>query len=232
MSSERIAFHDIPMLSAFSAEKLLALFGSISYPVISYPKGSLIYIEGRECKSWDILLSGDIIVQRIDANGNSMTVGRFKTGDSIGGNLLFSKNPVYPMAVIAKTETTILQIGRDLVLEMCQCNRQFLGQFLSCVSERSIFLTERIKSIAMRTIRESIIEYLVQEFARQKSRTIELPITKKELAEQMGVSRTSLSREMQKMKNEGIIDYQGKHITLSSKILELCDCDEAEMLYR
>ena len=63
-------------------------------------------------------------------------------------------------------------------------------------------------------------------------RSIELPITKKELAEQMGVSRTSLSREMQKMKNEGIIDYQGKHITLSSKILELCDCDEAEMLYR
>jgi CRP/FNR family transcriptional regulator, dissimilatory nitrate respiration regulator len=226
LSREGIALQNIPMLSAFSAEELHALFGGVSYPTVSYPKGSLIYIEGQECKSWDILLSGNIVVQRIDANGNSMTVGRFKTGDSIGGNLLFSKNPIYPMAVIAKAETTILQIGKDLVMEMCQYNRQFLGQFLSCVSERSIFLTERIKSIAMRTIRESINEYLVLEFGKQKSHIIELPISKKELAEQMGVSRTSLSREMQKMKNEGIIDYQGKKVKLTSKILELCDCDE------
>ena len=48
----------------------------------------------------------------------------------------------------------------------------------------------------------------------QGSNRIQLPVTKKELAEQIGVQRTSLSRELQKMRNEGLLAYDSRTIQL------------------
>jgi DNA-binding transcriptional regulator LsrR (DeoR family) len=46
-------------------------------------------------------------------------------------------------------------------------------------------------------------------------------MTKKQLAENFGVNRTSLSRELKKMKNEGLIDFDNKLIEIKdSSILD------------
>ncbi|NLM46621.1 MAG: winged helix-turn-helix domain-containing protein [Firmicutes bacterium] len=65
-----------------------------------------------------------------------------------------------------------------------------------------------------KTIREKIIDYLEHESRRQHSRQILLPCTKKELAEQIGVQRTSLSRELARMRADGLIEYNARSITL------------------
>ncbi len=220
MLHDRKLFSRIPILKSFSENERLRMQKSTHCRVVSYAKGNLIYIEGQECRTWDLLLAGEVGIHRIDPNGNSMTVGIFTSGDSIGGNLLFSNNPIYPMTVMAKMETKIMHVDKELVLEMCQKNRDFLMRFLNSVSERSLFLTERIKSIAMKTIRELIIDYVTDQCKIQNTTTIVLPVTKKELAEQMGVSRTSLSRELQKMRNEGMIDFQRNQIEIKKKLLE------------
>jgi CRP-like cAMP-binding protein len=48
----------------------------------------------------------------------------------------------------------------------------------------------------------------------QNSNRIQLGITKKALAERIGVQRTSLSRELAKMKADGLIDFDDKTISL------------------
>ena len=70
----------------------------------------------------------------------------------------------------------------------------------------------------MKSIKESIIEFLNYEYYSQKSKEIKLNMTKKELAERLGIQRTSLSRELNKMKKDGLIDYDAHSITI-------CDFD-------
>ena len=65
-----------------------------------------------------------------------------------------------------------------------------------------------------KTIRECILNYLAHESKLQNSNQIQLGITKKELADRIGVQRTSLSRELSKMRDEGIIDYDRNSIKL------------------
>ncbi|NLN06965.1 MAG: winged helix-turn-helix domain-containing protein [Firmicutes bacterium] len=65
-----------------------------------------------------------------------------------------------------------------------------------------------------KTIREKVLSYLEYESRRQHSRQIILPCTKKELAEKFGVRRTSLSRELARMRTDGLIDYNARSITL------------------
>ena len=58
------------------------------------------------------------------------------------------------------------------------------------------------------------MNYLDYECKKQGSNHIRLPITKKALAERMGVARTSLSRELGKMREEGVIEFDRDTITL------------------
>ena len=71
-----------------------------------------------------------------------------------------------------------------------------------------------------RTIRESIISYLDYERKNQNSNIIKLNMTKKALAERIGVQRTSLSRELAKMREDGLIEYTPVSISLLHKFFK------------
>jgi Mn-dependent DtxR family transcriptional regulator len=78
-------------------------------------------------------------------------------------------------------------------------------------------LTSKLKHSVNRTIRENIISYIQHRYSKEDSLKIELTMTKKQLAETFGVNRTSLSRELKKMKEEGLIDYDNRFIKIKNK---------------
>lgn len=201
-------FKDIPY------EELLTRFTFDSYSISNYKKSSIIHFEGEKCLFLDIILEGHVIIQRIDEKGNALTIVDFHSGDSIGGNLLFSKYPYYPMTIMAKTASKILHVKKSLVLELCQLNSTFLIEYLSSISDKTAILTNKIKVISLKSIRDSIIDFLKYESFLQNTNNIKLNITKKELAERLGVQRTSLSRELKKMKNDGLVDFNANYISI------------------
>jgi CRP-like cAMP-binding protein len=118
------------------------------------------------------------------------------------------------MTVFAKADATILHIKKDLILKLCQINAIFLNNLLKSISDKTLILTDKIKSLSMKTIRECIIDFLIYESFSQNSRTIKLDYTKKELAEKFGIQRSSLSRELNKMRKDGLIEYDAHSITI------------------
>lgn len=164
----------------------------------------------------DIILKGLVSIQNIDENGNVLTVNVFSDRDIIGANLLFSSTNYYPMTVIAASKTTILHMQKEFIQELGQSNVHFMIGLMSAISDRTIVLTEKINAISLRTIRKSIINFLKYEYHIQKSRVIKLNISKKDLAERLGVQRSSLSRELNKMRKDGLLEYDAKTITLKN----------------
>jgi len=55
---------------------------------------------------------------------------------------------------------------------------------------------------------------ILEEYKKQKNLKIKMPYSRKEMAEQLGVPRPSLSRELLNMKSEGIIDCDRNYITI------------------
>ncbi len=202
--------------------ELLELFSASPCKIKTYDKGSFIHFEGEKCFSWDIVIDGIIVIQKLDEKGNILALAEFNAGSSIGGNTLFSKYPFYPMSVFAKSKTTVLHIKREFVLNLCQANKPFLLQFLASNSDKALVLSDKIKAISMKSIRESITDFINYEYYAQESMNIQLPASKRELAERFGIQRTSLSRELKKMKEDALIDYDSKSITiLDTNILHL-----------
>ncbi|MGX8678041.1 MAG: Crp/Fnr family transcriptional regulator [Sphaerochaetaceae bacterium] len=191
-----------------------------SCKITQYGKNDIVHFVGEVCSKLEIILSGKVVIERIDESGNLMTISEFFNGDVLGGNLMFSKNPYYPMTVTAKEATLILEINKDRLFSLFSDNHEFLKSYLEHVSDHTVILGDRIKHYVNRTIRESIISYLDYECKKQNSNIIKLSMTKKALAERIGVQRTSLSRELAKMREDGLIEFTPVSISLLHKSIK------------
>lgn len=210
----------IDLMKSITPQEIESYLIEGSCKITQYRKNNIVHFVGEVCSKLEIILSGKVVIERIDESGNLMTIAEFLGGDVLGGNLMFSKNPYYPMTVTAKEATLILEINKDRLFRLFSDNHEFLSSYLEYVSDHTVILGERIKHYVNRTIRESIISYLNFEAKKQNSSIIKLSMTKKALAERIGVQRTSLSRELAKMRGDGLIEFNSVSITLLNKFFE------------
>lgn len=205
---------NIELFRSFSSGQIQKLFNLSKYKLQKYEKGQIIHIQNELCESMEIILQGKASVQKIDQEGNILRVAVFSDGDILGVNLMFSDRNYYPMTVVSESNLILLSIYRDLILELSHNNTEFMMGLLGVISNKTLLLTDKIDAISLKTIREKIKDFLKYEFYLQASKTIRLNISKKELAEKLGVQRTSLSRELNKMRKDGLIDFDAKTITI------------------
>lgn len=202
------------LLSSISADEVNSYLRDGSFTISTYGKNNIVHFSGEMCLKLEIILSGKVTVERIDESGNLMAIAEFYSDEILGGNLLFSKNPHYPMTITAKQPTIILGINKERLFELFSDNHTFLRSYLEFVSDHAVILGDRIKLYVNKTIRECIMNYLEHERKKQNSDKIQLNITKRAWAERIGVQRTSLSRELAKMREDGLIRYDSKSIEL------------------
>lgn len=176
--------------------------------------GSLLHFEGEICTRLEVIVDGEIRIERIDEQGNLMTIAQCHPHEVIGGNLLFSSNPCYPMTLTATQDTVLLTMGKDILFELLSQNVHFLRAYLELTSDRALVLGSQIRHYVNRPIRASLTNYLKQAYDLQRTNPIRLDLSKKMLAEKIGVQRTSISRELAKMRDEGLIRYDKDTVTI------------------
>jgi len=204
----------VDLIKSIKSEEIELFLNEGSFKTTEYGKNNIVHFVGEVCSKLEIILSGKVVIERIDESGNLMTIAEFFSGDVLGGNLMFSKNPHYPMTATTKQPTVILEINKTRLFQLFSDNHDFLRSYLEYVSDHTVILGDRIKHYVNRTIRESIMSYLDYELKKQNGNTIKLSITKKALAEKIGVQRTSLSRELAKMRDDGLIKFDIDSIEL------------------
>ncbi len=204
----------LDLFGGFTKGELWEIFNTSGYGIEKYSKGQIIHLQHEVCTSMDIILEGGVSVQKIEEEGNILKITVLSPGDSMGANLIFASRNTYPMTVVAEEESIILHIYRDLVLRLSRENDDFLIKLMKVISDKALVLTDKIDAISLKTIRDRIRDFLRYEYFIQDSPVIKLNISKKDLAERLGVQRSSLSRELNKMRRDGLLEYDARTITL------------------
>ena len=202
------------LLSTLPSDYIKLHLANGNFKVKTYTKNSIIHFEGDHCFKLEIVLTGKVVVARIDESGNLLTIAEFFQNDILGGNLMFSKNPYFPMTSTALEESVILEIEKNLLFTLLSESPVFLKAYLEFVADHTFILGDKIKHYVNKTIRECVLGFLDYESKHQNSNKVILNMTKQTLADKIGVQRTSLSRELSKMRNEGLIEYDSKSITI------------------
>jgi CRP-like cAMP-binding protein len=212
-----MALQKSPLFADFEQEELKQLLNLIKYKIKKYDKDQIIHLKNEICQAMDIILSGRVTVQNIEENGNILTINEFAAGDIIAANLIFSTKNSYPMTVTASCQTIILHVQKESVLRLCHSSQIFMMALFQEISNKTLIFSSKINSISLKTIRQNIIEFIKDEYRVQNNTVIKLDMTKKDLAERMGIQRPSLSRELHKMRQEGLLTFDTHTITILDK---------------
>ncbi|MBP1744738.1 MAG: cyclic nucleotide-binding protein [Firmicutes bacterium] len=196
-------------------EKLLiGILNGVNARITSYTRNQSIAFEGDECSSIGILLDGHIEIQKIFLSGKTLTISTLSPGDTFGEVIVFSNMRKYPSTIVSSSASQVLYISRDDIVQMCSSEKGILKNFMELLSNKILMLNRKITILSFDTLREKVCNYLMDEYRKQKRRDILLPLSRKEMAETLGVQRPSLSREFINMKDEGLIDFDKNRVTL------------------
>lgn len=193
------------------------------YQIKTYGKNGIIADELSPCHSIGIVLKGNVEIKKIYSSGKVVTLASLGEGSIFGEVIIFSDMQRYPSHVHATTATEVLYISKEDLELLCHDHKIFMTNVLTLLSNRILMLNRKISFLSYNTLRQKIAHYLLGEYKKKKSLMFTLPVSRKMMAEQLGVPRPSLSREFMKLKDEGIIDYESKAIKIIDlQLLESC----------
>lgn len=203
----------IPLFEQLPLDQLESLISDNQLYLKNYSKGTTVYNQKEHCNTFDIVILGGLVVYSLLENGSAMTMFEFAQGHMLGANLLFGDTHTYPFTIYCLSDAQLLHITKKAVSHFLH-DYHFTMQFIGMLSLNSQKLNQKITMATQKTLRENLLEYFRQQSRLQHSNSIILPISKKQLADYLGVQRPSLFRELKNLKDEGIIDVSNRMIRL------------------
>lgn len=189
-------------------EDINNLINNIPYHIKDYQKDDVIAIEGDDCHSLGIILSGNVEIHKPFPSGKVVTINHFEAGNVFGEALVFSNTHQYPATIISTDSSKIMYIGKEDIIKLMGLDGRVLNNFAAVLSDRILMLNQRLTNLSYDTVRKKIANIILIEYSKQKNKYLVLPFCRKKMAELLNIPRPSLSRELMKMREDGIIDYQ------------------------
>ncbi len=182
-----------------------------------YTKNNSIALEGDPCRAIGIVISGTIALQTLYPSGKILTHLQMSAGDVFGEALLFNESNRYPLNVSATSDCQIGFIQKQDLLTIFADYPQALDNYLMLMSKKLLLLNKKIHNLSLDTLDKRVANFLLQSYNKHGNKLFKTGISRKAMAEIMGVQRPSLSRTLSKMRQQGIIDFAGD----SFKIIDL-----------
>lgn len=210
------------LFSAISVERFAGLIRTTRWQDHRYPKGSLILLQGCVYSSLYILIDGTAYAEMSDDEGRCMRVETFAPVEALASAVLFAPKPILPVTVGAQGECRIISFPKEELLRLCMSDKSILEAFLAESGTRIQFLSERLRLTRFATLRQRIADWLVRKaqsslpLQSEEDIRIKAEPTFEKIADLMGVARPSLSRELSRMKQEGLIDIEGRNIFIKN----------------
>ena len=168
-------------------------------------------LEGDSFSGIGVILSGRVAVTRENASGNRVIMLFLHPGEIFGEIAAFADDDVWPATVLALEDCAILFLPPQKIVGYCrrQCpnHRLLIANMLKMVSNRALYLSKKIEYLSKKSLRSKIAAYLLDESLKHGRNTFMLRMNRNELAEFLNIARPSLSREMSRMRDEGIMDF-------------------------
>jgi len=172
-----------------------------------YKKGSFIVIEGDDVFDIGVVLSGKALAFMTDASGKDTVINVLQEMSIFGDVLAANRGRKSPVTIVATEDSEVLYIPFENIIHRCEkgCVRHeiLIKNLVDGISEKYFVLQERLRCIVCTSMREKIMTLLLS----YKESIVSLPFDREGMAKYLNTDRSALSRELSKMKKEGIIDY-------------------------
>jgi len=201
---------DCPLFEGLSKTEYLYALDFFSARKRSYRKGEYIKKAGDSLGFFGFVLEGSAIAYLDDVDGQRMVMSNITSGNTFGEALSFfaEDSPVY---ICAASDCTVLELSPGRVSALSGSSNLLLDEKLShryesMLARRVLKMNWRIQILSRCGIREKLIAFFTF-CSPDADGWITISMNRDDMAAYLGVNRSALSRELSKMRSEGILEF-------------------------
>ena len=189
-------------------DKLLLCINSFKK---NYKKDETIYLEEAKISYVGIVLSGSVHMLKSDIWGNSSLFAYYQPGDLFGESFAVQKDISSSVLFKAAENTTVLFLSASNIIHTCPNGCGFHAQISTnlfhLLGSKNQKFINKIDILSKGSIREKLLAYISQLALEQNSKYVHSPLSRVALSDYLSVNRSAMIRELSKMRDEGIIDF-------------------------
>ena len=173
-----------------------------------FKRGDYIFRQGDEPNSMFVIKKGSVMICKDFASGKRNVLFTVYEKDVFGEMFLFSDEKEYWYDAIACENTTVLELPRKFFYGFCSnaCHKHqtVVRNMLDVQSGKNFLMTRKLYLLSGKTLKERIAMWVLDSAGEGSSFATDMK--REELADYLGTTRPSLSRELMNMQDEGLID--------------------------
>lgn len=178
-------------------------------------RGELIATEGDIADSFGVLVSGKARVFYLGADGKQITFEELGVGDAPAAVAALAGGR-FPANIEAATDGTIAWLRRESLYELLASEPAVAQSLVASLASKVVNFTSVVQTLAL-DVPSRLARYLFQRSlatgeATSEGLRVDLGMTKGELASALGTVPETLSRAFARLRDDGIIDVQGRTV--------------------
>lgn len=196
--------HTAALFSGISDDELAVMLSYLGARIDTFPKGSRLLRAGEQVEEVGLVLAGSTLIVQEDIWGNRNILSKTGPGQTFAEVFACAPGAVLNVSVEAESAVTVMFLHIRRVLSVCPsaCSHhsRIIRNLLDELAEKNLRLNEKLTHMAQR---RSVYEF-------------DIPFSRQQLADYLGVERSGLSVELGKMRDEGLLDFHKSHFLLKT----------------
>lgn len=198
--------------------ELPALLSCLGTRRASFPKDAFLLRAGDAAGAIGLVLAGRVLVVQEDLWGNRSLVSRSEPGQTFAAAFACAPGAALTVSAVAETPVTALFLDVSRVLTVCPAacphHNRVIRNLLGELAGKTLRVNEKLTHMSQRTTRARLLSYLSAEARRQGARCFDIPFSRQQLADYLVVERSGLSRELCRLRDEGLLSFRRNHFEL------------------
>lgn len=168
-----------------------------------------------------ILCSGRAVIQRIEEDGRRTVLEFLEEPDVFGEELAFAGSRDDQVSVVCMKPCQVMFFDYDQIVSPCSnaCPRHstLIRNLMNLLAEKAFRLSQRVEILTHRSIRGKLMCCFSLFAGKKGEPSFLLPFTLSGLAEYIAADRSAMMRELKRMKEEGLLQLEGRRVTLAQE---------------
>lgn len=187
---------------------------SLNKKVKTYKSGEVIYDEGNHANNVYLIKSGVIKSHKIDEFGKELITKIYKA-EEFFGYTSFTENIPYLESATTMERTEIFSISKDELKKILKQNHKLTLEFIQLLTDNLIEFKEQLLQMAYGSVKKKTANTILQFTEKMPNKMPgSIKISRSDLASVAGIATESLIRTLSNLKKEGLIDIEGRNITV------------------
>ena len=204
-------YMEIPLFQGLDREEINEVLQKFHGLIKHFPKSDYIYLAGDCVENLCVVLEGTVQMIKEDIWGEKSIIANLGAGSVFAENFLgqLGDRSSVSYFVASDSEVLMLPLGRTLfdTNTSSKASQRLMCNIVSILADNNTRLIEKTEILCKKTLRSKILAYLEQEARNHGCRSFTIPFNRTDLANYLDADRSALTRELARMKEEGLIDF-------------------------